>query len=69
MTVPRWIVGCGETADLRIHEVVREREGSQARLALPDGRVVTLLCDRAERYYSTSLFDHPAEPAPTSATS
>ncbi|PTX91465.1 cysteine synthase family protein [Opitutus sp. ER46] len=24
----------------------------------PDARVVTVLCDRAERYYSTPLFDH-----------
>ncbi len=25
----------------------------------PDARVVTLLCDRAERYFSTPLFDLP----------
>lgn len=30
-----------------------------AREQVPGGRVVTLLCDRAERYYSTPLFDHP----------
>ena len=27
----------------------------------PESRVVTILCDRAERYYSTKLFDHPPE--------
>jgi cysteine synthase len=27
----------------------------------PESRVVTILCDRAERYYSTKLFaEHPA---------
>jgi cysteine synthase A len=28
----------------------------------PDARVVTILCDRAERYYSTKLFDCAATP-------
>ena len=31
----------------------------------PESRVVTILCDRAERYYSTKLFDcGSAAPAP-----
>lgn len=40
-----------------------------AREHTPGGRVVTLLCDRAERYYSTALFDvRPGAPvAPTAA--
>lgn len=29
----------------------------------PDARVVTFLCDRAERYYSTRLFQHAEPPA------
>ena len=29
----------------------------------PTSRVVTILCDRAERYYSTRLFDFAGEPA------
>jgi cysteine synthase len=33
----------------------------------PGARVVTILCDRAERYYSTKLFDcGPTPPTPGS---
>jgi cysteine synthase A len=32
---------------------------------LPEGaRVTTILCDRAERYFSTALFQHPADQPP-----
>ena len=30
----------------------------------PEARVVTLLCDRAERYFSTRLFEVPGSSAP-----
>jgi cysteine synthase A len=30
----------------------------------PEARVVTLLCDRSERYFSTRLFAQPAPGAP-----
>ena len=42
VTVPRWIVGSGRDADLRICEVEREPRGSRAWLELPDGRDVEL---------------------------
>jgi UDP-N-acetylmuramate--alanine ligase len=42
VTVPRWIVGVGRHADLRIADVARDRQGSRAQLALPDGRAVEL---------------------------
>lgn len=35
-----------------------------ARRLGPAGRVVTILCDRAERYYSTSLFSPPGAAGP-----
>jgi UDP-N-acetylmuramate--alanine ligase len=34
---PVWRVGLSESADLRIAEVVQDRQGSRARLTLPDG--------------------------------
>lgn len=34
-----------------------------ARRLGPEARVVTILCDRAERYYSTKLFAEPAAPS------
>ncbi|HVS53974.1 MAG TPA: cysteine synthase family protein [Opitutaceae bacterium] len=34
-----------------------------ARESGPDCRVVTILCDRAERYYSTHLFENPSSTA------
>jgi UDP-N-acetylmuramate--alanine ligase len=37
-----WIVGTGARADLRISDVQRDRQGSRARLALPDGRALDL---------------------------
>jgi UDP-N-acetylmuramate--alanine ligase len=42
VTVPRWLVGMAANADLRIHELRRDRMGSRARLQLPDGRSVDL---------------------------
>jgi UDP-N-acetylmuramate--alanine ligase len=42
VTVPRWIVGLERHADLRIADVARDRQGSRAHLALPDGREVEL---------------------------
>ncbi len=38
--VPRWLVGTAANADLRITELHRDRLGSRAHLALPDGRTV-----------------------------
>lgn len=35
----------------------------------PDARVVTILCDRAERYYSTSLFGSTPPPGPATTDS
>lgn len=39
---PTWRVGLLEGADLRIADVAQDRQGSRARLALPDGERVTL---------------------------